>query len=207
MIADRLKLLNTLNVDIGSHLSFTDGHCSMEIVAWLEGEPHGYTPKCACAFASAFVRLLNDDIKKGEMRTRLLRPILPNLVGSVAEPKVTLKRMYIAADAIARIFVPIVLESKGLCDWAQMLRDLPEIVDDDTACWAEAWLGSINQTPAIYALTAITHYRDTCATDYFIYSPIASSVAAAASTAIDAKEKERIYVEAIRVIKKMLEVV
>lgn len=33
---DRLARLDTITLDKGAHDSFDDGHCAMEVVAWLD---------------------------------------------------------------------------------------------------------------------------------------------------------------------------
>jgi hypothetical protein len=38
VIPDRLTTLDTLTLDRGAHTSFDEGHCAMEVVAWLAGE-------------------------------------------------------------------------------------------------------------------------------------------------------------------------
>mgnify|MGYP001561546479 FL=1 len=205
MIADRLELLNTLDIDVGGHSSFEDGHCSMELVSWLAGEEYSFRPKCACPVPSKFVIKLNDRIVKREMRTKLLRPILPKLVDSAVGPEATLKRMYVASDAIVRIFIPIVLDAEGFQEWAQTMRDMPEIIDEDTMYWAEAWLKLISvHYTYVVAHIAITDCN--YAADYSTYSPVASAVIAAVSTAVDAEAEERIYAKAVKVIERMLEI-
>lgn len=122
----------------GSHTDRSNGLCAMEVVAWAAGEPHSDRPICACPVIGAMVRQLNDFIDDDGLRTRLLRPVLLQLVGSVASRPITIRRGFIAADFAVRVVAPIGLEAAGLKGEAAKLRALPEIVDERTARAARA---------------------------------------------------------------------
>ena len=148
---DRLAELDNLALDHGGHGSFTEGHCAMEAVAWLAGEPHSDTPACACpVIARAMIRL-NDRIKDQAMRTELLRPLLPRIVGSRASREVMIKRGFLAADMAVHIFAPLALEKRGKLDLAAKLRGAPEIVDVASARAAEKIAREVRSADAAYA--------------------------------------------------------
>ncbi len=76
--------LDGIVLKASSHHTREAGVCSMEAVAWLAGEPHSDRPACACPVIGAFMIAWNDALPDDETRTRLLKPLLPLLVGSRA---------------------------------------------------------------------------------------------------------------------------
>lgn len=72
-------------IEYGLHARREDGVCAMEAVAWMAGERHSDEPACTSPVIAAFVRQLNDSMRSDTER-ELLRPLLPNLIGT-ASPK------------------------------------------------------------------------------------------------------------------------
>src|SRR5262245_43403878 len=108
----------------------------MEAVAWLAGEQHSDQPTCACPVIGAFMRTWGDSIRDDETRTRLLRPLVPLLVGSRSTSGVELKRSYLALDWLARECAPAWLSLRAdLKEHADALRGLKPLVDS-TSCRA-----------------------------------------------------------------------
>ncbi len=105
----------------------------MEAVAWLAGEPHSDRPSCASLPIAALMRSWNDSLDE-ESRNRLLKPLLPRLVGSRSTPAVEKKRSLLALDWLIRTYMPAWLDLvPSLAEDAATLRSLPEIVDEKTA--------------------------------------------------------------------------
>jgi len=73
-------------LDKNSHDTFEDGHCAMELVAWLADEPFSARPACCSPVLGAFVRSWNDSLSDPP-RTELLRPFLPRLVAVCRQPE------------------------------------------------------------------------------------------------------------------------
>ena len=118
--ADLLAKLEQLVLHHGSHGSFEQGHCAMEVVARLANEPHSDKPKCACPVISRFVINWNDRMKTDEERTAALRPLLPCIVGSKSTKAVERKRAWMCADWAVRDSAPAWLDwsattSPGAC--------------------------------------------------------------------------------------------
>ena len=133
-IPDRLALLPTLPLHSGSHGTFDEGHCAMELVAWLAGEPHSDSPACASPVITAFVRSWNDGLPSDEDRARILGPLLPRVVGSVGSAAVEEQRAYMALDWLIRVHAPAWLDLVESCrPHAAALRALAPIVDVATA--------------------------------------------------------------------------
>jgi hypothetical protein len=121
----------------GDHGSFEEGHCLMEVVAHLAGEPHTDKPKCACPVLSEFGRKLNDKFTDDDLRTKCLGPAAGLLVNSRDESKVA-ERAFLLADLAVRRWAPIVLERRGQAEEAEKLRALDRIADAKTANAANA---------------------------------------------------------------------
>lgn len=148
--------LSKLTLRYGPHLNRDSGLCTMEAVAWLANEEHSDRPACACPVVGAFVRKLNDKLPDDSTRTRLLRPLVPRLVGSKSTRDVALRRGYLAVDWAVRMAAPRALGVLGrseLVEQTNLLRMLPEVVDIATARVAvEAAARASNV--AAYALAA-----------------------------------------------------
>ncbi len=109
-------------------------------------------PKCTSAVVGAFIRCWNDRLPD-EDRDRLLKPLLPRLVGSAGDSDTELARSYLALDWLIRVHTPAWLDLvERLKPHAAKLRGLGEITDFDraraaqpmiraagAAAWAAAW--------------------------------------------------------------------
>ena len=80
---DRLARIGELHK--GSH-SPPNGEfeaCVMEAVSYVAGEPWSDAPKCACPVITAFMISWNDGLQSDAERTRLLKPLIPLIVGLI----------------------------------------------------------------------------------------------------------------------------
>jgi hypothetical protein len=131
-LPDRLPMigLDGIVLAVGGHSLREQAVCAMEAVAWLAGEPHSDHPKCACLVIGAFMRSWNDSIGDDATRTRLIKPLLPSLVGTRSTRAVELKRSYLALDWLARVQVPAWLDLRDdLKAHAVALRGLKPLTD------------------------------------------------------------------------------
>jgi len=126
VIPERLAQLDRIDLDSGSHHNFDNGHCAMEVVAWLAGLGHTDAPDCASKVLRAFTLSINDEWPKEKRQE--LKPFLPRMVGTGDDGKDE-QRSYIALDWLIRTFTPAWLDLAGLTEEAQELRDLRRIVD------------------------------------------------------------------------------
>jgi len=213
--ATKLALLDTFSLDPGAHPSFDAGHCAMELVAWLAGEKHSDSPACACPVVAGAARRLNDRIRDTAMRTELMRPLLPRIVGSRASRAVMVKRGFIAADMAVRVFAPIALEKRGRLDLATALRGLPEIVNAETARSAREKVVEVRRAAAgagaaaaAVADAADAADADAADADAAYAAAAAGAAAAGAAAAADAAYAVRrpIYEQGIAMIARMLDV-
>src|SRR5688572_23897993 len=89
VIKSRLKQLEKLSLESGSHANLDDGMCVMEAVAWVAREPWSDHPTCASGVIGAFLRTWNDNLSVDD-RDRLLKPLVPRLVGTARSAEVEL---------------------------------------------------------------------------------------------------------------------
>jgi hypothetical protein len=130
IIPDRLQLLPTLHLDPKAHRTFQEGHCFMEVAAWLAGEPHSDNPSCVSPVLRKLTIGLND--AWDDEQRQLLLPFLPRVVGTAGDGRDE-ARSYLALDWLIRVYTPAWLELAGLSDEAGRLRGLHRITDRVTA--------------------------------------------------------------------------
>lgn len=92
----------------------------MEAVSYVAGEPWSDHPQCACPVISTFLRNWNDGLSNDAVRTELLAPLIPKLVGTKASTTVELARVMLCIDWICREFTPT---------WMDMVPSLKEPAD------------------------------------------------------------------------------
>ena len=97
VIEERLVALDTLVLDSGGHEGWEHGACVMEAVAYVAGEPHSDHPACASRVITSFCMSWNDALRSDEERDRLLKPLIPKIVGTrtTAEDEETRAWMHI----------------------------------------------------------------------------------------------------------------
>ena len=105
IIDSRLRKLQggKIRLDRSSHHSFADGHCAMEVVAWLAGEGHTDAPACASPVLTRFTIRLNDRWST-EQRQALI-PFLPRMVGTAGDglddARMEIARQALTGDLLA----------------------------------------------------------------------------------------------------------
>ena len=122
----------------GGHATPEDGLCSMEMVAYLAGEPHSASPKCACPVVTAFCVSFNDGLPF-EPRQRL-RPYLARTLGTRGDG-MTEQRSWMAMDWLIRVYTPTWLSLAGLDADADRLRALPPVLAAENLSRAMGDLG------------------------------------------------------------------
>ena len=103
--AERLAKVQALMLSSGKHADFERGMCVMEAVSYVAGEPWSDAPECASLVITAFLVSWNDALAD-EPRNRLLKPLVPLLVGTRSTDEVEERRSYIALDWLIRVFTP-----------------------------------------------------------------------------------------------------
>ena len=210
IVEERLALLDSLHLGRGSHSSFEDGVCVMEAVAWVAGEPHSDHPKCASKLITAFMVSWNDSLRSDEERDRLVRPLVPLLVGTRTTAKDETTRAWLATDWLVREQAPAWLRLAGLVEHAHALENLaaltgrkqavvaqPSIAAADSAAYAAS------RTPAYYSAAVSAAYAAARSAAYY-----SSAYAAARSAADSALEPTVTLLQdsAVLLVKRMCEV-
>ena len=103
IIQERMAQIKSLGLSRGSHEDFERGMCVMEAVSYVTGEPWSDAPQCACPAITAFMVSWNDSLPDAD-RTRLLKPLIPQIVGTRSTSEVEERRSYMALDWLIRVF-------------------------------------------------------------------------------------------------------
>ena len=123
------RLAEVATLSSGGHGGIDEGMCVMEAVAYVAGEPWSDAPACACPVITAFMVSWNDSLPSNEDRDRLLKPLIPSIVGTRSTPEVEQRRATMAADWLIRVHTPAWLRAAKLESQAAALEALPEITD------------------------------------------------------------------------------
>ena len=126
VIEERWEKIKKLSLKAGAH-SPDSTFCILEAVAFVAGEPWSDHPACACPVIGAFLRSWNDSLRTDAERNRLLKPLIPDLVGSKSTKAVEERRALLCADWLVRVHTPAWLRLAGLTAHADALEALPEI--------------------------------------------------------------------------------
>jgi hypothetical protein len=127
---ERLSSVQQHSLKYGGH-SENDEYrmCVMEAVSYVAGEPWSDAPRCACPVITVFMVSWNDSLPTDADRDRLLKPLIPLIVGTRSTPEVEKRRSLMAADWLVRVHTPTWLRAAKLEDQAKLLEALPEITD------------------------------------------------------------------------------
>jgi hypothetical protein len=152
-----------------------------EVAAQQASEQEGWRVAArTCTVIASMVSALSDRIPTVDMRERIMRPLLPALIGTIAPRETMLRRAYIAADFAVREATPAALDACGLCDAATQIRALSPIIDS-----ASADRASRAAYAAAYAAAAVAEAADDAETYYASYAAASYAAAAASYAAAD----------------------
>ena len=121
---DTTKLEQITRLEKGAHEKGA-AMCAMEAVAWLAGEPWSDAPKCASPVIAQFMRSWNDALPDAD-RTRLLLPLLPDVIETRTTAADEETRAWMAVDWLVRECTPSWCDVvPSLARHAAVLRELP----------------------------------------------------------------------------------
>jgi hypothetical protein len=87
---------------------------------------------------AAFMRRWNDDLPDDATRTRLLKPLIPHLIGTRSDEAAEIRRAWMATDWLVRSLAPTFLRATPtLVQHADALEAIGEIVDAVSALAAQ----------------------------------------------------------------------
>jgi hypothetical protein len=104
--------------------------CVIEAASYIANEPWSDAPQCVCPTITQFMVSWNDLLPNDDDRGRLLKPLIPRIIGTRSTDDVAERRAFMALDWLVRVHTPRWLDlTDALKPHAKALRDLPEIVD------------------------------------------------------------------------------
>jgi hypothetical protein len=193
----------------GSHESANDGLCFMEMAAWFAGEEHSDKPDCACPVLGAYGIRLNDAMPD-DLRDRLLKPLVPQIVGTRDKASEQRRAKFLAMWAINKV-LPIILRLRGFeshalaCEKAKGLSEAKSAANAayaaaDAAAAAAYASAADAAAAAAYASAADAAanaanaaYAANDAANAAAYAANAADAADAAAYAANAAAKEQIF--------------
>src|ERR1700757_4018269 len=99
IIQERLAALESASLKKGAHDANNEFQmCVMEAAAYVAGEPWSDEPACACPVITAFMISWNDSLPNDAERDRLLKPLIPLVVGTRSTEAIQERRSYMALD-------------------------------------------------------------------------------------------------------------
>lgn len=191
IVTQRLDEVMTRPLLKGNHTP--DGEmCVMEAVAYIAGEPWSDAPRCVCPTLRDFAMAWNDGLRTDEERTRLLRPLVPLLVGTNQGNALALRRSYRIFDWLVRVYLPAWLSlTPSLAAHAAPLRVLAPLdsrdrVADalDTIAAAEAATRTVARAAAWVAVEAAAEAAAWVATRAATRAAAGAAVEAAAEPTV-----------------------
>ena len=131
VLHDRMAQLDAISLAKGNHDANADLQmCVMELVAYVAGEPWSDHPQCACPVITNFLISWNDALPSNAERDRLLKPLIPLIVGTRSTTNVEQRRSYLALDWLIRVQMPKWLDMlPALQAHANTLRELDAIAN------------------------------------------------------------------------------
>src|SRR5665213_2793922 len=113
--------LNSIVLKKGSHKSFEEGACILELVSYIANEPWSDHPACACPVLTSAAIGFNDRVDD-EYRQKL-KEIIPLLLNSKNDEKRKARATFLCVQSVTVTF-PIFVEALGLVEIAKTLRAL-----------------------------------------------------------------------------------
>jgi hypothetical protein len=189
ILAERLALISSLS--LGRHAppdgDEIHGACFIEAASYIAGEPWSDRTPCVSPVIAAFGRSWNDALPDGD-RTRLLLPLLEEVVGTSTGLADEEARAWMATDWLARVHTPAWLRLAGLDAHARALEACARIVDVATATDAQSRLAAASDAAYRAAGAAARHAASDAA---YRAAGAAARHAASASASYEASDEAR----------------
>jgi hypothetical protein len=130
------KMATITRLEHGKHQE-NSGMCVMEAVSYVAGEPWSDHPQCVSPVIAQFCRSWNDALPTDEDRTRLLAPLIAEMIGTRTTDDDDVTRSWMVLDWLVRVYTPAWLRAAGLTQEVQALESCARIVDATTADTAQ----------------------------------------------------------------------
>lgn len=148
VVPERLAKLDTISLNSGSHSTFKQGHCAMEVVAWLTNEKHTDLPVCVNSTLARIIQSWNDGIRTTEQRSEVLKPLLLPTMGTAGPGTLSTSEI---SERIhqhqEKTVLPYLFQIMG---WEE---HLPTYLDNPRQKTLEQWMLEFSpnyKTPALY---------------------------------------------------------
>jgi hypothetical protein len=145
-VRERWARINSLGLSPGKHSSIREGCNVMEAASYLAGRPWSSTPSCVAPIITVFLQRWNDDLTSDELRNRLLKPLIPAIIGTSRDPCHEEVRSWMCVDWIVREYAPAFLRLAGLEELARQIEALSSITADKEPSEAEPLLRAVRRT-------------------------------------------------------------
>lgn len=121
------QLFPAVELGVGDHDTPAHGMCIMELITWLSGELHSDRPLSVCPVLRGFAMALNDGISSPKLRSDLLLPLLPLLIGSrderLMKPRADLLSVWAVREAVS--LLADAMGQYAVADACRNARDRP----------------------------------------------------------------------------------
>lgn len=132
--------LRTFTFGKGKHATRGDGMCLMEAVAFLAGEPHTDSPRCADPQITSLAQLMNDRCPD-DLRQTLLADLPWRTVGTRSTADIEWQRECMVADWEIHFLCPIIFNRVGRFGDAARF-EASETVDSHAALFRVRWMAA-----------------------------------------------------------------
>ena len=139
--------LDRITLSHGGHANRAAGMCAMEAAAYIAGEAHSAQPACVSPAITAFMAGWNDGLPSDAERDRLLKPLIPLVIGTrTNDPAVEIHIGYLATDWFLRVHTPAWLSLAGHKAEAQALREFAPIASSSDLIEIQPYLDRAKNT-------------------------------------------------------------
>jgi hypothetical protein len=126
---DSVPDLDAINLERWAHHQRGTNLSLLELVSWLNHEPHGDAPRCVSPVLATFARWLAAGFDDADRQA--LKAIAPRLVGTgPTTPDEERARRWRATEWLVRVQAPAWLRAAGMLEAANRLESLGPLTDD-----------------------------------------------------------------------------
>lgn len=132
---ERLARIQSVPIRKGDHSAPPNGECEvciMEALAYVTRQPHRDRDVCASPIIESFLRSWNDGLSSDADRDRILKPLIPRLIGIKGGKSLEDSRFWMICDWLIREFTPPWLRLAKLVVEADAISSLAEIVGPES---------------------------------------------------------------------------
>ena len=112
--------------------------CVMEAAAYVAGEPWSDHPQCVDRVIADVLISKNDSLPSDAERNRLLRPLIPRIVGTRGSAELSQRRAWMVIDWVLRTAVPMLLRTLQMEKEAAKWEALEEFTSSNARALALA---------------------------------------------------------------------